>query len=158
MRPYALAISIVFLAKSWVCAQILNQPTPAEQIHRTLSEAAETEHFNGVVLAAENGKIAYLRAFGEADLEGNPLLSNSVFRLASVSKAFTGMAIALLRDEGKLNINDDVRVHIPEFPYPDITIRHLLHHTSGLPDYVELLEEHWDAENKPEPGKPISEK
>ena len=145
-----IAIFLFLLACSNCYGQAESPTAKIEAILSTLHEAGD---FNGVVLAAEKGHVAYLKAFGDADLEGTPLETDSVFRLASVSKAFTGMAITMLRDEGKLSIKDDVRKHLNEFPYEGVTIRHLLHHTSGLPDYVSLLEEHWDVENKSKPQK-----
>ncbi len=138
----------VWLITTSIC--LGQSPSPAAlRIERLLESEFKAGNFNGVVLAAEQGTIGYHGAFGVTDLTGRAKLGKkSVFRLASVSKAFTGMAITMLRDEGKLSIDDGVKLHIPEFPYAGITIRNLLHHTSGLPDYVELLEEHWDIENK----------
>ena len=63
-----------------------------------------------------------------------------------MAKAFTAVSILMLREEGKLSLDDDVRKYVPTLPYAGATIRHLLHHTSGLPDYVKLLDKYWDAE------------
>ncbi|MFP3670976.1 serine hydrolase domain-containing protein, partial [Priestia sp. SIMBA_032] len=80
-------------------------------------------------------------AFGGADLSTNrPLTSQSVFNLASVSKPITATAILLLVQEGKLSLDDSVQKWIPNLPYESIMIRHLLNHTSGLPDYLALFE------------------
>ena len=76
-----------------------------------------------------------------ADLEhGVPLTPQSVFYMASVSKQFTALSILLLERDGKLRLDDRVRTHIPELPdyAAAITIRQLLHHTSGLRDYLTL--------------------
>ncbi len=103
--------------------------------------------FNGVVLVARKGEVQYHRALGAASVDGSVALEkDSVFRLASVAKAFTAVSILMLREEGKLSLDDDVRKYVPSLPYAGATIRHLLHHTSGLPDYVKLLDKHWDAE------------
>ncbi len=88
-----------------------------------------------------DGQIVYKRGYGSANLElGVPITLHSVFYVGSVSKQFTVFCIALLAQEGKLSLDDDIRKHIPEMPdYGDpITIRHLIHHTSGIRDYLEL--------------------
>ncbi len=89
------------------------------------------------------GHLIYGRGYGVANLdEGSPLTTDSVFYLASVSKQFVAAAIAILVLDQKLDSSDDVRAYIPELPDYDakITVDHLLHHTSGLPDYLELME------------------
>lgn len=147
---------VLWLVYSSTCSgQALSPATT--RIQRLLQAEFEAGKFNGVVLVAEQGTIAYHQAFGDADLTGQKKLrKKSVFRLASVSKAFTGMAVTMLRDEGKLSLDDSVEHHLPEFPYPGITILNLLHHTSGLPDYVGLLEEHWDVENQGDAQRKIA--
>ena len=90
---------------------------------------------NGNVLIAANG-IIYKKSFGFADIEnGTPNTDSTAFTLASVSKVFTSAAILQLRDKGKLKLDDHIIKYFPDFPYPDITVRNLLSHTSGLPDY-----------------------
>jgi CubicO group peptidase (beta-lactamase class C family) len=89
------------------------------------------------------GEPLFARGYGYADLEHDvPLTDASVFYLASVSKQFTAAAVLLLAGEGKLSIDDDVRKFIPELPDygKRMTLRHLLHHTSGVRDYELLLE------------------
>lgn len=88
------------------------------------------------------GKLVYAKGFGEADLEtGAKIGPETIFHVASVSKQFTAYAIVLLAQEGKLSLDDDVRKHLPEVPDfgKTITIRHLIHHTSGLRDQWNLL-------------------
>jgi CubicO group peptidase (beta-lactamase class C family) len=90
----------------------------------------------------KDGKIIYKRGYGMADLERDvPITSKSLFDIASTSKQFVAMSIALLAEEGKLSLDDDIRKHIPEMPdYGNkITIRHLVHHTSGIRDYCDLM-------------------
>jgi CubicO group peptidase (beta-lactamase class C family) len=89
-----------------------------------------------------DGRIAYARGYGSANLELKvPLSPASVFDIGSTSKQFTGMSILLLARDGKLTLNDDVRTYIPELPDygTRITIGDMLHHTSGLRDYNTLL-------------------
>jgi CubicO group peptidase (beta-lactamase class C family) len=90
----------------------------------------------------KDGEIIYERGYGMADLERNiALKADSVFDIGSVGKQFTAMLIAMLARRGALNLGDSIRKHIPEIPeYAQaITIRHLVHHISGLRDYTALL-------------------
>ncbi|TDQ11247.1 serine hydrolase domain-containing protein [Pedobacter metabolipauper] len=92
--------------------------------------------FNGNVLIAENGNIVYQQAFGFANLErkiANTTSSRS--DLGSVSKLFTAVAVLQLKEAGRIKLEDLVIKYLPDFPYPNIRIRHLLTHTSGLPDF-----------------------
>ncbi len=89
-----------------------------------------------------NGALVFQRGYGMANLEHNIALTDrSVFRIGSVSKQFTAAAIALLGQDGKLSLADDVRRFIPELPEygHTITIRHFLNHTSGIRDYLTLM-------------------
>ena len=94
------------------------------------------------VAVIRHGEIIYSRGFGSAQLEyGIPVTPATVFHVASVSKQFTAMAVLLLAAEGRLGLDDDIRVHMPEVPDLGglVTPRHLLQHTSGVRDQWELL-------------------
>ncbi len=107
---------------------------------------------NGVVLYAEQGEVVYEQAFGWRDLskrQKDSLRVDDAFQLSSDSKMFTAEAIMLLKADGKLDYDDEVRKHIPEFPYEGVTIRHLLHHRSGLPRYDSMADEFWPDRKKP---------
>src|ERR1035437_5427362 len=97
------------------------------------------EGFNGSVLVGYKGKIIYERYFGFGTRKITPLSPNSPSQLASVSKTFTGAAILYLYEHKYLNIDDPVQHYIREFPYPNITVRMLLSHRSGLPDYTKWV-------------------
>src|SRR5688572_9250082 len=100
--------------------------------------------FSGVVMIADNGKPVYHKAFGYREFENQiSLQASDIFELASVSKQFTAMIIMMLKEKGKLNYDDSVGKFI-DIPYRGITIRHLLTHTSGLPDYQDIMNKHWD--------------
>jgi len=89
-----------------------------------------------------DGRVLYARGYGMANLElGVPNTPRTVFDIGSVSKEFTAAAVLLLAQEGKLSLEDDVRKHFPEMPpyASDVTIRHLLNHTSGIRDYFTLM-------------------
>ncbi|MBD0255283.1 MAG: serine hydrolase [Cytophagales bacterium] len=88
------------------------------------------------------GKLIYAKGFGAADVEtGARIGSQTIFHAASLAKQFTAYAIVLLVRQGKLSLDDDIRTHVPEVPDvgKKITIRHLVHHTSGLRDQWALL-------------------
>lgn len=90
---------------------------------------------NGNILVAENGLPIYQKSFGYSNFKANtPNNDKSAFSLASVSKIFTSTAILQLKEKGKLKLDDFVIKYFPDFPYPEVTIRHLLTHTSGLPE------------------------
>lgn len=95
------------------------------------------------VAIAKDGKIIYQRGYGMADLEhGVPNSPTTIFHIASVSKQFAAASVALLAQEGRLSLDDEVRKYLPEladFGAP-VTIRQLIHHTSGLRDQWGLLD------------------
>jgi CubicO group peptidase (beta-lactamase class C family) len=89
-----------------------------------------------------DAKFLYARGYGLANLEyGIPLSAQSVLDIGSTSKQFTAASILLLQQQGKLSLDDDIRKFVPEIPayQKPVTIRHLLHHTSGLRDYLTLM-------------------
>jgi CubicO group peptidase (beta-lactamase class C family) len=102
--------------------------------------------FNGTVLVAQYGKIIYKKAFGYSNYFSKaPLNTHTHFQLASVSKQFTAVAIMQLKEKGLLNYDDPVYKHIPGFPYDSvITIRSLLTHRSGLPNYAYCLDKYYN--------------
>jgi CubicO group peptidase (beta-lactamase class C family) len=105
----------------------------------------ELFNFNGNVLITKKGRILYQKSFGFADFNSQNLLNDSsIFELASISKQFTAMGILILVEKDKIQLNDSLRKFFPNLPYSKITINHLLTHTSGLPDYADLITEKWD--------------
>jgi CubicO group peptidase (beta-lactamase class C family) len=95
------------------------------------------------VAVYRNGRIIYSKGYGLANLEEDvPITPNSVFDIGSTSKQFTAASILLLEKQGKVSTNDDVRKYIPELPEygQKITVLHLLNHTSGLRDYLTLMD------------------
>ena len=100
--------------------------------------------FNGNVLVAKGGNIIYQQALGYADFDSKRKLNDSsAFELASLSKQFTAMGIMILKEKKLLAYDDKVIKFFPDFPYDNITIRHLLTHTSGLPAYEDQFEKNW---------------
>ncbi|MSQ92145.1 MAG: class A beta-lactamase-related serine hydrolase [Gammaproteobacteria bacterium] len=90
----------------------------------------------------ENGMLSHALAFGMSDVErGRPLDTHSTFDLASVSKQFTAFALLLLQQQGKLSLDDPLVKYMPELVASGkgVTLRHLVHHTGGLRDYIDLI-------------------
>jgi CubicO group peptidase (beta-lactamase class C family) len=124
-------------------------PDDLTDFSERLDRAHQRKKFSGTVLIAVDGKIVLEKSVGYANIKSkSPLQDNSSFRLASVSKQFTAMGIMILKDDGKLDFDDEITKHLPELPYTGVTIRHLIHHTGGLPSYIGLMERHWDKGSK----------
>jgi CubicO group peptidase (beta-lactamase class C family) len=122
----------------------------SEKLEHIFQKLRSTYGFNGVVLITEKNHIIYKKAFGYADLQKRDSLEiGSQFQLASVSKQFTSMAIMMLQERGFLKYEDKVTRFYPDFPYPNITIRHLLTHRAGLADYRWFIDPLWPDKNKP---------
>ena len=129
------------------CQQTAEPQPKLKSYDAFLTEMHEAGFFNGNVLVFKEGEIVHQKAYGIGNI--NPIDSlklNSQFRLASVSKQFTAMLIMMLKEEGKLDFEQDFRDFIPELPYENVTIRHLLTHTSGLPDYESMMDSNWKPE------------
>lgn len=110
-------------------------------IDRLMKHCNENGLFNGTVLVAQNNEVIYRKALGYANLETeDPLTPESAFYLASVSKQFTTMAIMILKERGLITYEDKLSDHFPEFPSyaQSVTIRHMMNHTSGIPDHYRL--------------------
>lgn len=118
------------------------QAVPAAAIDTLFTEQNKPDAPGAALLVMRGDEIIYEKGYGSANLEyGLPITPESVFLVASVSKQFTAFAITMLADQGKLSLDDDIRKHVPEmhdFGTP-ITLRHLIHHTSGLRDEFDLL-------------------
>ena len=112
-------------------------------------EAYEKGTFTGAWLYAEKGEIVSKGALGFRDRENTlPIREDSVFDIASITKQFTAAAVMLLRRRGVLDLEDAITKFFPELPYPGITVRHLLTHTSGFSDIDEYVTEIAEAEGR----------
>lgn len=100
--------------------------------------------FNGIILCALNGKIFYEKSTGYCNIfSRDSLKCTNSFQLASVSKPFTSTAILQLCEQGKISLSDTMERFFPDFPYKGITIKMLLDHRSGLPDYIKFTEKYY---------------
>jgi len=116
-----------------------------KQTQEKLLQSLQKYRFNGTALIAVNGKIIFEEARGLANFQTKaPIVLESEFQLASVSKPFTAISIMLLKERKKLDYDDKVNEYLLDFPYPDITVRHLLNHTSGLQNYMYLVDNYWE--------------
>jgi CubicO group peptidase (beta-lactamase class C family) len=129
-------------------AEVGMEDGPLSAIAARMGQFVEQQQVSGAVtLVARQGKIVHLEAVGQADLENKlPMQKDSLFAVASMTKPITAAAIMILKDEGKLGLDDPVAKHLPSFkdvviaekgakprqPKTQITIRHLLTHTAGL--------------------------
>ena len=109
-------------------------------IDSIVREAHEKGAFTGTWLFAENGEIVSKGAVGWRDAGDRlPMREDSLFDLASVSKQFTAAAVMLLRRRGLLHLEDEITDFFPGIPFRGVTIRRLLNHTGGLPDYMKWV-------------------
>jgi len=121
-----------------------------KELEDYFSALAKNQQFNGNVLVVENGKPVYENSYGYSDFAAKSLNTiNTLFPIASLTKTITATAILQLAQSGKLKITDPAVKYLPEFPYPTITIKHLLSHTSGLPPY----NVYFDSTRKQQPNR-----
>ncbi|MEN7549614.1 serine hydrolase [Rapidithrix thailandica] len=115
------------------------------QVESFFDSLYQRGQFNGAVLVADQGNVLFKKGYGIANFESNtPFATSTPMEVASVSKQFTAMAVMILKDQGKLTFDDDInRFFTPSLPYSGVKVRHLLTHTSGLPDYEDHFKKHW---------------
>ncbi|MEM8525598.1 MAG: serine hydrolase [Bacteroidota bacterium] len=138
--------SLAFLLLALLC--ILNTDLQAQQdlankYDKILAEEFLIEGPGATALIAKNGKIIYKNAVGHANVELDvPMQVNNVFRIGSITKQFTAVAILMLEEQGKLSLQDEITKFIEDYPTQGktITIEHLLTHTSGIKSYTNVPE------------------
>jgi CubicO group peptidase (beta-lactamase class C family) len=114
---------------------------PAAAIDALLQKAFAADRPGAAVIVVRDGRTLYRGARGMADLEmGVPLQPDMVFRLGSITKQFTAVAVLILAEEGKLSLRDPIEKHLPGYPAQGhvISIEHLLTHTSGIQSYTDM--------------------
>ena len=117
-------------------------PKEAARVDSVFSAIDGTARPGCALGVSRNGELVYQRGYGMANLEtGTAITPASIFHVASISKQFTAMAVALLAQDGKLSLDDDIRKYLPEIPdYGHrITLANLIRHTSGIRDQWNLL-------------------
>ena len=136
-----LFLSYFFVFPSF--AQTIVDKQLTAKFDQLLSEQFKTGETGAAALVSRKGQIIYKKAFGMANMELNiPMQPDNVFRIGSISKQFTAVAILQLMEQGKLNLQDDITKFIPDYPTHGhkITIEHLLTHTSGIQSYTGMKE------------------
>ncbi len=143
-----LPVALLFFAAtgtalvSRAAAQVAHTPLAA-RVDAVFAQWDRPDAPGCAVAVVEDGEIVYKNGYGMANLEhGVPITPHTVFYTGSLSKQFVAMSIALLAARGVLAFDDDIRRYVSEIPEYDqpITIRHLVHHTSGLRDYLTLTD------------------
>ncbi len=147
----ALTVVLVAFSPAAAASSLSSPDTLSREVDRLFREWHRPDSPGAAVLVMHNGEVVHARGYGMASLEhGVPIDTRTVFDIASISKQFAAFAVALLEAEGALSADDDVRTHIPELPDfgHTITLRHLIHHTSGLRDWPGTLSmAGWDYED-----------
>jgi CubicO group peptidase (beta-lactamase class C family) len=142
MKKYLLLLFTTIFFTNTLCGQELNH---------FFSTLSEKNLFSGSVVISKSGKTIFSTHYGFSNSE-EKVNDQSQFPIASITKTFTSTAILQLQQKGKLNINEPVQKYLTDFPYPNITIRQLLSHTSGLAQEYNLF----DTIIKEQPEKTIS--
>jgi len=116
-------------------------PIPSELPVDSVVTATVPKDFNGGIVVAKNDTVLFEKYYSYKD----KVNSHTAFDIASITKTFTSAAILKLMEEGRLSLDDAVVKYLPKFPYPDITVKMLLSHRSGLEDYLQFIDEAgWD--------------
>lgn len=135
---------VVYLFCGFVLGSVSAQtPALTSEFDKLLSEQFKPGESGATALIAQKGKIVYHKAFGQANLELNvPMQPQIIFRIGSITKQFTAIAILQLMEQGKLNLQDEITKFIPDYPTHGhkITVEHLLTHTSGIKSYTDMKE------------------
>ncbi|WP_184550224.1 serine hydrolase domain-containing protein [Mucilaginibacter sp. FT3.2] len=138
---FCLFVFLIFTSRTKLCAQALPGPV-VKKINALFANWDKTQSPGCVVGIVRNDSLIFSKGYGMANLEyAIPNSAQTIYHLASVSKQFTAYAIVLLAQQGKLNLDDDIRKYLAWFPNlkQKITIRNLLNHTSGIRDQWQLL-------------------
>jgi CubicO group peptidase (beta-lactamase class C family) len=138
LRPstFGLALLVAILSPAF---GLSDRSQDQEDAARRMDKFISSRDFSGVVLVARNGHVLFQKAYGMANREHDaPNKLETKFRVGSVTKQFTAMAVMILAERGKLDLNDSICKYVENCPraWADITVRHLLNHTSGIPDFT----------------------
>lgn len=137
-------ISFLFVAILFFITSCHSSTEANQQVDKVFAAWDQDNTPGCVVGVIQSGQWAYQHAYGMADLDSNmPITTQNTFYIGSLAKQFTAMSILLLVEQDKLSLTDDIRKYLPEMPdYGTlITIQNLLHHTSGIPDYLNKWEQ-----------------
>lgn len=150
---FVLAMTCSLLSRDAFAQTKVSDQKIAADADKYLTALARQDHFSGSVLVARDGKVLLRKGYGMANLEQEtPNTPQTKFRIGSVTKQFTAMAIMMLQERGKLSVQDAVCKYVPDCPaaWQPITLHHLLSHTSGIPNLTDFPDND-DYERKPMP-------
>jgi CubicO group peptidase (beta-lactamase class C family) len=139
----SLLFALIFAWTSAIHAQEATPEDPISRIDTFLSNLAESDIFSGAVLVARGDEILLNEGYGLADREWNvPNTADSKFRIGSITKQFTAVAILMLQERGLLSVQDPICNYVEDCPdaWADITIHHLLTHTSGIQSFTDFID------------------
>ncbi len=128
----------------------------ASQVEEFLEARVQRDRFSGSILVARDGKVLVRRGYGMANLEHDvPNTPETKFRVGSITKQFTAMAVMILQEQGKIDVHEKIKKYLPDAPaaWDEICVQHLLTHTSGIPnftgfpEYPEMMRRHMMLEN-----------
>src|SRR5215217_4702276 len=130
------------------CNSAFSQGEKIGRIEKYCAAKQKAKEFNGTILIAQNGRVIFQKNYGFADLRKKiPLTSQSVFNICSITKEFTAAAVMLLKEKGKLSLDDSLRKFFPALPYSNISLRQMLNHTSGIVS-SEFIFKEWNGEKE----------
>lgn len=139
---YALALGVIAIFTSALTESASNPDKSSAEVDAAIRLQMQEQQLPGVSLAVvRNGRIIKAKGYGLANIEvGTPVLPETIFEAGSITKQFTATAIMLLAEVGEISLDDSIAKYFPEAPpaLKDVTIRHLLTHTSGIPDVENL--------------------
>lgn len=137
-----LSLVIFFGSGQAFAAQVVPSGDLAKKVDRYMRACVQEGNFSGTVLMARKGKILISKGYGLANSEVNARNSSAtIFRLGSITKQFTALAIMQLQERKRLSVQDPLSKYIPDYPQGDkITIHHLLTHTAGIPNFTDFPE------------------
>ncbi len=133
----------LFAATVSQAASFSDCPQDKDRAAQEMDQFVSSRDFSGVVLVARQGHVLFQKAYGSANREHDvPNKVGTKFRVGSVTKQFTAMAVMILAERGKLRLTDSVCKYIENCPkhWADVTVQHLLNHTSGIPDFTNFAD------------------
>ena len=143
LRRLAAAFLLTVAAVSATIAQSNTDDVRPEKVDALFAQWNKPDSPGCALAVIKDGQVLYKRGYGIANLDyAVPISSKTVFNIGSMSKQFTAISIALLARQGKVSLDDDIRKYLPEMPQysAPVTIRRLIHHTSGIREYSHLMQ------------------
>src|SRR5690349_21115883 len=157
-RRFLFVGAFAMVASNCAWCGVAAEPSFAEAASQRLSDAVKDDTPGLSVLVARDGEILFQGGYGLADIEKkSPITPETKFRIGSISKQFTAVAVLQLAEQGKLSLDDSLAKYFPDFPGGDkVNLRQLLTHTSGIHSYTDKPEFIGRVKQPIEPAKLIA--